>query len=234
MIETSAGKQQVFTLDKLPSRVLNNHVLLRIDFMADDNTELVTESGFKLILAGGEWQEATRVPRMGTVVRVPDRLIMRTEQNKFGYGMDWKTEVEVQENDCVYFGKMASANAIVLMVDSFVYFLVHYSDLLVRVRDEEIYPLNGYVALDKVYKRTRSANLELGFSDKQDKRRGVVKYVGRPNDYYYGTNAKDAEVEVGDEVILHAEMWTELESDMFRFLDEELGFCQMCWIVAKA
>jgi co-chaperonin GroES (HSP10) len=247
MIETSAGRQQVFTIDKLPSRVLNNHVILRIDFIADDNTELVTESGFKLILAGGEWQEATRVPRMGTVVRVPDKLFMRKDTDinetpvrskmfnaKMAYGMEWKTDVEVCENDEVYFGKMASANAIVLLVDSLVYFLVNYSDLIVRVRDGEIYPLNGYVALGKVFKRTRSSNLELGFSDKQDKRRGVVKYVGKPNEYYFGTNAVDAQVAVGDEVILHAEMWTELESDMFQFLDEELGFVQRCWCVAKA
>ena len=71
MIETSAGKQTVITMDKLPSKVMNNHVMLKMDFVPDDNTEYVTESGFKLILAGGEWNEATRMPRYGTVVRVP-------------------------------------------------------------------------------------------------------------------------------------------------------------------
>ena len=233
MIETSAGKQTVITMDKLPGKVMNNHVLLKMDFVPDDNTEFVTESGFKLILAGGEWNEATRMPRYGTVVRVPNRLYVRTEENKFGYGMDWKTVCEVKEGDLVFIGKIASANAIVVMVGSDVYFLVSYGDLIVRVRDGEIYPLNGYVALGKVFKRTRSTSLELGFADKQDKKRGVIRYVGRPNDYYYGTNAKDAHVEVGDEVVLHAELWTELEADTFRHLDEELGFCQMCWLVAK-
>jgi len=233
MIETSAGKQTVITTDKLPSKVMNNHVLLKMDFVPDDNTEYVTESGFKLILAGGEWNEATRMPRYGTAVRVPNRLYVRTEENKFGYGMDWSTVCEIKEGDTCFLGKMASANAIVVLVGSEVYFLVSYSDLVACVRDKEIYPLNGYAVLGKVFKRTRSTGLELDFADKQDKRRGIVRYLGRANDYYYGTNAVDAEVEVGDEVVLHAEMWTELEADTFRHLDEDLGFVQRTWIVAK-
>jgi co-chaperonin GroES (HSP10) len=75
--------------------------------------------------------------------------------------------------------------------------------------------------------------LVLDFGDFHNKRVGVVRYVGMKNAAYYGTDAVDADVEVGDKVVFEGSFWTELEQQEVATLDEDLGFVQRCWIIGK-
>lgn len=220
---TSAGARQEIKSDRLPSRMVNNNVLVRMDFIPDNDVLFTTESGFKLILAGGEWSEASRMARFGKVEMVPSFL----------HDMEWGTEIEVEKGDIIYFGKMASANAPSLEVDGVLYYIIPYSELIAKVVKNGMYPLNGYVLLEKTTGKHEADGLDLSFADFHDKRLGTVRYVGRPNSFYFGTNAIDADVSVGDQVVFEGNYWTELEDSMFAELKEELGFVQRCWVIAK-
>lgn len=215
------NKRQIFRIDKL-GRVPANKVLVRIDKIYKEGDKVGS-----IIIPDTEWNPQDYTVRYGTVVQVCDTLRMRTSKVS---GLEHKTVIEVQEGDVVYFGKIASANAPIFLLGETVYYLLNYSDLIVRKRDD-LYPLNGYVLLEKVTEKVRRDGLILDFGDFQNMRLGIVRYVGRKNDYYFGTDAVDADVEVGEEVVFEGNFWTALESEMFRTVDA-LGYCQRCWIIA--
>mgnify|MGYP005993009577 CR=1 FL=1 len=233
MESTSAGERQQIVADKLPSRVLNNNVLVRIDF--DPSEDVIRPSGIILSgQAGVKWQEASYVARYGVVVDIPDKLLVRPTSN-FEGAMSHTTSMELKKGDVVYFTKMGSANAPALNVDGITYFLINYSEIILRVRDEVITPINGYCIVEKVIEKatTVSKTLTVSIGDKQNKRRGVVRFVGKKNKSYFGTDAIDADVEVGDNVIFQGGFWTALEDSLFETLGKDLGFVQMCWISGK-
>ena len=227
MTETSAELRQEIRVDKLSDRpLLNNKVLIKVDVVPADG--FVLSSG--LIVAGSKWDDAGHVARYGTVVKAPSRLLYRKDWD-FDGAMEWETEVEIQEGDAVFFGKIASANAPAVHVGDDTFYIMNYGDLLLRVRNEEIYPLNGYVILEPVIDKVRKRGLILDFGDHQNKMLGVVKYVGRKNDGYYASEAEDADVNVGDTVIFEGNFYTEIENDVFATLPKGLGYCQACWII---
>lgn len=241
-MSTSAGEVSIIKLDKLPSKVMNNNVLVYIDFIPEDGSLIKTKGGLDIQLAGGTWQEASRVARYGEVVRVPSELkshkTHEATSDRNGSAsfipMDYECDMELQEGDTVYFTKMASANAIRTIIGNKVYFLIHYSEIVLRVRENVIYPLNGNVLVSKVMEDSPMVkNLIIDFDRKQDKKLGVVKYAGKKNVDYGSKTMVDADVEVGDKVVFAGGFWTEVENDSFAKLDEELGFVQRCWIVAK-
>lgn len=231
-METSAGIRDVRELDKLPSKVMSNHVLIRIDFSQDDGKILKTDSGLELELAGGEYNETSRVVRHGTVVITPSRLITRTAKQSFG--LEWKTAMELEIGDLVYMGIMESANALELIVDDVTYYLVNYGELILRIRKGVIHALNGYALMKKVMQdKVKIDGLKLDIVDERDKRRGIITHVGRPNDYYFGVNMVDAEIEVGDEVSLNIPAVTKLEDDLFANIGEDVYYAQRRWLAAK-
>ena len=227
-METSAGIRQEYTLERLPQNMMGNMVLVRVDF--DPSDDVVLPSGIVLSgLAGTKWEETEYVARYGVVEKVPDKLRCLPE-HEFDGALWWKTEMVLEAGDVCYFTKSASANAQVLLIGDSKYFLINYRDIIIRIRKGDIRPLNGYCVVDKVTKKTRRDGLILDFGDFHDKRMGVVRYVGTPNAYYHGSDAVDADVKVGERVIFEGGFWTALESSMFNELDEDLGFCQRCWI----
>lgn len=230
---TSAGEKQEITLDRLPRKMLNNHVLVKVDFEPDDGYVMKTDGGLELQLAGCEYNESAHIARYGKVILAPERLSDRFTATFSQYGMDWVTEVEIKPSDVVYFGKMASANAPMIKCNGSVYFVIHYSELILRVRDGVIYPLNGYALLDKVIAKTRSEGLILEFGDYHDKEKGIITHVGRPNDKYFGVYSMDADVSVGDEVYFGGKYFGFVEEKMFASLPSEIGYVQRRWIIAK-
>ena len=221
-MRTSAGERKSVTLEKLPSKMMNNNVLVRIDFNPSEDT--VRPSGIIISgMAGVEWNDSKYMPRFGVVVKTPDHLVNRSFDNIESGAelMGWETEVEIKDGDLVYFGAMISANAEALEVDGDLYLLIPYSRIILRVRDEELTPVNGYVLLEEVVEKVRVDGLILEVGDFQDKRLGVVTHNGRNNDSYFASDAVDADVEIGDKVIFSGKFFGHLESDIFAKLPEE-------------
>lgn len=228
MKETSAAPREKTQLNALGDKpMVNNLVLIKIDVIPDDGHKL--ESG--IITAGSKWDDASHLARHGTVIRVPKRLVTRG-QSTHETAMMWKTIIEIKEGDTVFFGKMASANAPELQVNGDRYYLMPYYELIARVRNKKIYPLNGYCLVEPVMDKLRIEGLKLDFNDKQNKRMGKVKYVGRRNDGYFATQAIDADVSPGDIVLFEGNFYTELEQDIYASWGEKIGFVQRCWISA--
>lgn len=200
--------------------------------MPEDGHIHVTNSGLKIEFAGSEWNEAAHISRYGVVVRVPERLTLKTFENMESPGMmEWETDIEIEEGDLVFFGKMASANAPIINVGESTYFLLNYGDLILRVRDGDVSPLNGYVLLEKVVETVRVEGLVLDFGDRVNKRMGVVTHIGTPNASYFGSDSIDADVEIGDKVIFRGDFFGELEEEMFAKLEKGLGYVQLRWVV---
>jgi len=230
---TSAGERTVVKLDRLPRKMLNNQVLVEVDFIPENGHVHKTESGLEIEFAGGEYNESAHIARYGTVKLCPDRLVDKFTGNFSSNSMDWTTEIEIVQNDVVYFGKMASANAIALEFKEKTYFLINYSELILRVRDGVVYPLNGYALLEKKTEKTRIDGLILDFGDFHDKESGIVTYVGRKNERYFGVDSVDADISVGDDVVFGGKYFGFVEEDMFASLPKETGYVQRRWIIGK-
>lgn len=242
MMETSAGIKQILKIDKIPKKLLSNLVLVRVDNLLEDGHVFKTESGLEIILAGGEYEETTRITRYGTVAKVPEHLWLRNKDNH--NGMEWKTDMELEVGDLVYFGIMSSANAIEVHISAcddptshITYFLLDYREILMRIRKGVIRPLNGFVLMKKIMEDTvKISGLVLDFVKQRNKNKGVITHVGEPNEYYLGVGgiddyAEDADVVVGDVVSLSIPAVTPLEDNTFAEMDEYY-YCQRRWIKA--
>jgi hypothetical protein len=111
--------------------------------------------------------------------------------------------------------------------------VIPYSRLILSVRNEEIIMLNGYCLMDEVVDKTRVEGLMLEVGDFVNKRMGIVTHNGSNNSYYIGTEQVDAEVEVGDKVVLNGNFFGYLEDNLFAELPKGIGYCQKCWINGK-
>lgn len=218
-------EERLITEYKDGMKPLNNHIIVKVDF---DPEEDRTEGG--LFKGNGTWDEAGHVARYGTVVSVCSRLYER-EVHRFG--IEWGTEIDVKEGDTVYFGKMAGYDSPILTKGDEMFFVVDYSEVILRIRDG-IYPLNGFVIVERVEEEKKSV-LETSFSRKLNKRKGIVRYTGKQLDYYFPkykgiVGAKG--LNEGDKVLFSISAWTELEDSRYAKLDPKLGYIQDRWIAA--
>lgn len=235
-METSVGKRDIIQLDSLGDKpMINNLVLVKVDVFYDNGDIYTTKGGLKLIIAGGEWNEVKYVPRYGTVAKKPNTLITTKTHKSNGVlsALEWETDIDIEVGDTVFWGIMAGANAVMIECKGDVYFLINYGDLILRIRGEEREALNGYVLCSDVFDRKRSEILVLDNLDEQNKQLGVVKITGKPNRQYFDISRIDAEVEIGDRVVLNGRYWTELENEEFALIKERLGYVQSCWLTAK-
>lgn len=206
---------------------LNNNVLVKVEF---DPEKDLSPAG--LVKGNAWWDESGHVSRFGTVVSWP-RVLLEREK---GLGIEWGTEYEIQEGDTVFFGKMAGYNSEMVEINGDTHFLVDYAELILRIRDGEIYPLNGFVIVEKVSDLRVQSTLKIDFLSKTDKKRGIVRYLGRPNDYYFPKEygiVEAADLRVDDEVIFQIAGYTELEDTRYAKLEGDLGYIQRRWIIGK-
>lgn len=232
-MRTSAGKRTEYEMDNLPRKMMNNRILVKVDGDYDDGT-VISQSKIGLVVGGAEWNEAAHIVRHGVVAAIPDKLVYRGAENVDSPGlMEWGTEMELRVGDTVFFGAMSSANAESLTVGDDLYYVIPYSRFILCIRNGEIIMLNGYALLKEVVEKTRVRGLVLDFGDHVDKQQGIVTHYGKPNSYYFGSEAVDAEVEVGDHVVFEKKFYGYLEDEMFAVLPKGTGYCQRCWVIAK-
>lgn len=229
MFRTSAGDRSIYEMNHLPSRMMNNRVLVKVSGDYEDGVRI--SKVVDLVAAGGEWEEAERIVRHGVIAMIPDKLTFRKDTGADS-AMEWDTELDVRVGDTVYFGIIASANAEMVKIGDDLYYVMSYSRLILRKRDGVITMLNGYVLLNEVIEKTRVTGLVLDFGDHVDKKSGVVACVGNRNKSYYGSEAIDADVQVGDTVLFEKKFYGYLESDLFAELPKGTGYVQLLWCVA--
>jgi len=182
-------------IDKIEIKFNYNKVLIRIDDKIEDKK---TDSGIIMISPTDmDYNPAAHTDRTGTIWKLPPTL--RYDNSPFS--MPWKTSVQVQEGDKVWFDYLNSQNCVVIEnEDGVEYKLIDYENLYLVKRGEEITPLNGYCMFsDFVIKASSRFDITDG---KVDARFGVVEYVAEKNqEYHISVFSDDIEIGAGDKVL---------------------------------
>jgi len=132
------------------------------------------------------------------VVKLPDKLYY----NKDGTGMPWDCDMDLMPEDFCWFNALESKNAVEILCEDKSYRLIPYTDIYCSKRGKDVIMLNGYVLCKPVFVHTEH---RLAVDDrKEDKTRGVIAFVGKPNREYIRPEYVDfKELEVGDEVMFN-------------------------------
>ena len=196
----------------------NNNVIVE---MEHPNEEKKTKSGVIVgfnrdvnYAEGNENHVADVADVCGIVVKVPEKYYFSAKEQK---SPSWRTNIEVEVGDKVWFSPFASVNCEELVVEDKVYKIIAYEDLFVAKRPaktkevtigygvytpEQIICLNGNVILEPVYKESLGS-LDVLSEQEIDQTRGRVKFVGSSNlEYCDHTYADFQDLQVGDLVLL--------------------------------
>ena len=135
----------------------------------------------------------------GKVYKLPEKLTYAED------GMQWDCDMELQVGDCVWINTIESKNSVEILCENNLYKLIPFSDIYVRRKggmtgDAEC--LNGYVLCSPTFIQTDSP---LAIEDrKEDKTRGIIRFVGKPNRSYLNKNYVDfVDLHEGDLVLFN-------------------------------
>jgi hypothetical protein len=225
-------------------RISENNVLVKLPdtyrMMLNNEIDI---RGISIIT---KYEPSYYAPRYGTVAVIPNRL-------KFGIGgMSWKTDIEIQVGDTVWFNYLVCLMALGRLLNPVyrsdetryytcgedIYVLLPYESLIVAKREVSEFPtdyteticLNSYV-IGKQIKRKVSDKLIVN-----DEKTGWVKllHVGNPVTEYFTETVEIEDVEVGDTVLINKLLAEKLENGMVNhFCDEEVLFFQRRQIYGK-
>ena len=207
-------------------KCLTNKVLIRIDKIFNNEISIGDTS---LYLDTSYDPEKYTVCK-GIVEKVCDKLY----SGKYD-GMEWDTEIEVQEGDEVYFTWMALDDAIrkgtyftckgkskAEMQSGYV--PCSYADLTLAIRDKDIIMLNGYVLVEPLTKeefeekflQVKTSELVIGMIRRQSMPGwGRVVACGTPNRGYQNIMYNDdSDVSQGDIVLFKKESDIAVQYDM--------------------
>jgi hypothetical protein len=133
------------------------------------------------------------------VVRLPERLYFAKDDP---HSMPWDCDQDLMINDTVFFNIIESRNSVEIECEDKLYKILPYQDLYCAKRGKEVIMLNGYVLCHPVY---TSTSHELAIDDKkEDKTRGRIAFVGKPNRQYQKDEYIDfVDLRVGDLVVFN-------------------------------
>jgi co-chaperonin GroES (HSP10) len=173
------------------------------------------------------------ITRYGQIIALPKKLKFLNKPK--GFGIEWTTTIEAKVGDIAFWGIMEGANCPVLSVGDANYYLVNYGEIRLLKRGEEIIPVNGFVLLEEVIKEQEGIFIAPESFKKTDKRRGIVRYLGKRNlRYYPDEHQRDpVDIKVGDEVLFKAPILTDLEDSRYAGLQQNIAYVQGRWITCK-
>lgn len=233
---------EIHTIENL--RISENNVLIKLPdtyrMMLNNEIDI---RGISIIT---KYEPSYYAPRYGTVAVIPNRL-------KFGIGgMSWKTDIEIQVGDTVWFNYLVCLMALGKLLNPVyrsdetryytcgedIYVLLPYESLIVAKREVSKFPtgyteticLNSYV-IGKQIKRKVSDKLIVN-----DEKTGWVKllHVGNPVTEYFTETVEIEDVEAGDTVLINKKLAEKLENGMTNhFSQEEVLFFQRRQIFGK-
>lgn len=143
------------------------------------NEDTVTTSGI-YIVADQDFKPAEHAERWGYIYKLPPSLVFeRGNPNT----MSWKTEIEVEIGDKVWFDFRQALYATTYVVDGEWYKVMDYEFLHLAYRedDDTVIPLNGYLLM-REYRPPKESDLLL--DPDVDKQYAVVVKAGSKNKEY--------------------------------------------------
>jgi hypothetical protein len=191
-----------------------NHILVKITRRAEG---LKTHAGVLIgynedvVYAEGEDSHSANLAEIvGIVIKIPNALYFNPDDS--ARSMDWEMEIELIEDDVVWFSLLESKNSVQLVCEGELYKSIPYADCYCYKREIWLDKwsgakriivgmLNGYVLCEPVFCAKRS---DLDYLSKQtvDKTRGVIKFIGTPPTRYIRDIYSHIEdLRVGDEVL---------------------------------
>lgn len=167
-----------------------NKALVKI---VEKNIDKRTPSGLILVSpTDTDWNPDVHVDRYGVIVKQVNSL--KRKRNHL-----WKTTIETEPNDIVWYDYMIGANCDTIITESNEYKLLDYFDLIVSKRGDEIVPLNGYCLFSMVEDKVNSPlAIDTG---KMDARLGILEYAGSCNEYYFDGLTDDKFLTVGHKCV---------------------------------
>jgi hypothetical protein len=216
-------------VDKLPVRVINNRVLVKIE---DTFSGFKTKGGIDLVNLTTEdtWGDSHQynisefVPRWGEVIVAPETVT----KGSFNYD----TDVEVKPGDIVFWSLVSFQGHIPIVYNKQRYLLVDYHEILCLYRNNEIIPVNGYGLFSAVETEERALTFV-----KKNKVSDIwkLKYLPHKNVRYADRNRQPADIwEPGDHVHLVVRSSPfKIEGTINKLIDEELYACPMNFIICS-
>jgi len=215
-------------LDKTGKPITNNILVEVIDTFEG----FTTKTGIRLVNAtdNDSWGDSDKfnitefIIRYGKVVRIPDKISSGT--------FDYDTELEVEIGDTVYWNSISFKEHTPLVVDDKKYLLADYHEVILRIRGNEVTPVNGFCLLLPI-KETFKA-MEFAYttekSSKWELYRKPEKLVTElnPRNYF------DDIWEVGETVYIQLiDKPYKLEGYINRAMDKELYACPLRMIMCS-
>ena len=182
--------------------------------------EIEVEKGTKMVKVGDEefyidnsYDPGNHVTTTGVIKSIPTKLIYKGEK-----GMEWKTSIDIQVGDKVWFqkyeaiqslGRLADPvlsdfedNSSYIIVNDRIHIFIPYSALFCVERNNEIIMLNGYVIIEPIEKKYNTI-FDIPAKMKVDEATmGKILLMGKPNEEYDFKDYVDTMgYEVGDTVL---------------------------------
>lgn len=199
--------------DNLKMPYPNNLVVVEMPrYEGDKRTESGIIYGFNKDVQYAEGSEnhiADVADVYGMVVRCPEKYYFA---HKTSFSPSWKTTIEIQIGDLVWFHPLIATNCVEIEVNHKTYKLIPYDDLFVAKRKrwlskfdnkwvEDIICLNGYCIVERVHQKSLGS-MDVLSEDRIDETRGIIRYCGSCNIEYENKKWVDFEdLKEGDEVL---------------------------------
>jgi hypothetical protein len=213
------------TTDSIIGTPTNNYTLIEVEHFIYDSIEL---NGEVTLIIDNEWHPSKYAVRKGVVRGVPSKLYSHLDDV---LGMDWVTDIEIQEGDDIWFSGMIAHNAQKIMCGDKRYILMHYEDLFVVKRGEKVIPLNGYIIMEPIESEIKA----LSFSKNEiDDSKAVIVHNGSDNESYrIIVKQDDPYIEDGDIAILSGQAIIYLEQKPYlSFNGKSMIIMQKCNLYA--
>lgn len=214
-------------IDEVPSRVVNNKVLVGVE---DTFAGFTTTGGIKVVNLTEEetWGDSKEftisefVMRYGKVIRVPEVI----SRKSFNYD----TKVEVKPGDEVYWNMISFSSHIPLLHGKSLYLLVDYHEIIAVRRNGEVLPVNGYALFKRVGTEQKFMHYEV---KREVSDEWVIHRLPINNVTYSRASRQPSDIwEVGDHVrLLVRQSPYKLEGNWNKSLSEELYACPVNYII---
>lgn len=201
---------------------LNNQVLIR---PLKDNDQYLCKDGKTKLYVDTTYHPEYHTCVIGEVISTPVNLIYNKKNQET---MEWKTEIEIQKGDIVYYDIYWAVNSLTTMNPRWVeqdgkkYIFIPYQDLILAKRNNEIIMLNGYCLVEPIDKDFNTNIIIPDMMKGHDEIRGKVAKIGSCNtEYINKIYSDDKNVKEGDFIIMDKCCDIEVEYDLHRTLDKK-------------